>query len=205
MTNILLKSSKTRNLYSWILAAAVFSLGANSIAAQDLVNLDDERTKQLQELGVLLPNPEEIKRLSSEEFGKPLDQQDAEVLDEIARDANTYANLVSKITDEYDDYIRDNSRYDFVVEEVQKAPVVDVYLTADNEFKTIRNQAYLNLGKIALADGDQMKAFLLLNDAFRLSPFSCANGTEGCIRYEAEQLMKGQLGIEGQSYINWEK
>jgi hypothetical protein len=173
--------------------------------AQEINALDDERTKQLEELGVLLPNPDAIREAAREEFAKPLDQQSTENLENIARDANKYANLISKISDEYNDYIRENSRYDFVIKEVQRAPVVEKYLELDSEFKGIRNMAYLNLGKIALREEKEMKAFLLFNDAYRLSVFSCAEGKEDCVRYEAEQQMKKLLNIEGESYIHWQK
>lgn len=187
------------------LLGAVTVLSATAINSQELNALDDERSKQLQELGVLLPNPQVIRETAQQEFAKPLASQDVEVLEQLSKDANSYSNLVSKITDEYNDYIRENSRYDFVTEEVKKAPVVAEYLSLDSEFKTIRNRAYLNLGRIALSENQQMKAFLLFNDAYRLSVFSCGDGIEGCVRYEAEQYMKELLDIVGESYVDWQK
>lgn len=173
--------------------------------AEEIISLDDERTKQLQELGILLPDPVVIRETAAIEFSKPLLDQDAETLEDLAADANTYSNLVAKITDEYNGYLRDNSRYEFVTEKVKGAPVVSQLLDLDSEFKNIRNRAYLNLGRIALEDGQEMKAFLLFNDAFRLSVFSCADGVDDCLRYQAEQHMKSLLGVEGESYVHWRK
>lgn len=173
--------------------------------AQESVSLEDERTKQLQELGVLLPDPVAIRASAEAEFAKPIAGQDADRLEGIASDANAYSNLVSKITDEYNDYLRDNSRYDFVTEEVKKAPVVESLLGLDSEFKGIRNQAYLNLGVLAMNDGRKMEAFLFFNDAYRLSVFTCAEGADNCVRHQAEQHMKDLLGVEGESYVHWQK
>lgn len=173
--------------------------------AQESVSLEDERTKQLQELGVLLPDPVAIRDSAEAEFAKPISEQDANRLEEIASDANTYSNLVSKVTDEYNDYLRENSRYDFVTEEVRKAPIVENLLGLDSEFKGIRNQAYLNLGVLAMDDGREMEAFLFFNDAYRLSVFGCAEGVDNCVRYQAEQHMKNLLGVEGESYVHWKK
>lgn len=173
--------------------------------SQEPLTLEDEREKQLREMGVKLPNPESIRVTAESEFAKPISEQSADKLEEIAKTANTYANLVSKISEEYNDYIRENSRYDFVTEVVRAAPIVDSLLNADVTFKMIRDRAYVNLGRLALAEGKDMKAFLLFNDAYRLSSFSCSNGKEACIRYEAEQEMKKLLGIEGDSYVHWKK
>ena len=88
---------------------------------------------------------------------------------------------------------------------MEKASIVNILADKDSIFKTIRNQAYINLGRLALADGKDMKAFLLFNDAFRLSTFSCYEGKDNCLRYTAERYMKELLGIEGVSYEHWEK
>jgi hypothetical protein len=173
--------------------------------AQESLSLEDERTKQLQELGILLPDPVSIRAAAEAEFTKSVAEQDADLLEEIASDANAYSNLVSRITDEYNDYLRENSRYDFVTEEVRKAPIVESLLALDSEFKGIRNQAYLNLGIIAMDDGREMEAFLFFNDAYRLSVFSCSEGVDNCVRYQAEQYMKSLLGVEGDSYIYWQR
>lgn len=189
---------------TFLAMVAVFAM-VTTATSQELISLDDERTRQLQELGVLLPNPVAIRETAAIEFAKPLSDQDAEILEVLAKDANTYSNLVDKITDEYNDYLRDNSRYDFVIEEVRKASIVDNLLNLDSEFKGIRNRAYLNLGLIAFENGQEMKAFLLFNDAFRLSAFDCADGVDDCVRYQAEQQMKQLLGVEGDSYVYWQR
>lgn len=147
----------------------------------------------------------DVRAAAEAEFTKSVAEQDADLLEEIASDANAYSNLVSRITDEYNDYLRENSRYDFVTEEVRKAPIVESLLALDSEFKGIRNQAYLNLGIIAMDDGREMEAFLFFNDAYRLSVFSCSEGVDNCVRYQAEQYMKSLLGVEGDSYIYWQR
>ena len=176
-----------------------------TIGAQSINDLEVERTKQLQEMGVLLPNPQEIIASAQQEFSKDIQAQDASALKKIAEQANHYANLVDKIYGEYTDYLRDNSRYDFVTEEVRKATLLGVLEDKDTEFKTIRNQAYINLGRLAQEDGKDMEAFLFFNDAFRLSTFSCYQGQDKCLRYQAEQYMKKLLGVEGDSYVYWKK
>ena len=187
------------------LIASVTFLNPTFVGAEGLNSLEDERKKQLQELGVLLPEPDAIIADAEEEFAKPIQDQSKTRLEDISKRANSYANLISKIADEYDDYLRSNSRYDFVVEEVQNASVVEELMKADSVFKTIRNRAYLNLGRIALAEKEEMKAFLLFNDAFRLSAFSCGDGKDNCVRYEAEQYMKELLGVQGESYVHLKK
>jgi hypothetical protein len=188
-----------------VIACAMLVAFSSSIQAQDVISLDDERTRQLQELGVLLPDPVTIRAAASSEFGKPISEQDADTLEDIANDANLYSNLVKKITDEYNEYIRDNSRYDFVIEEVRKASIVGNLLELDAEFKGIRNQAYLNLGFISLENSEEMQALLYFSDAYRLSVFSCEDGVDTCIRYQAEQQMKVMLGVEGESYVHWQR
>ncbi|MFG6517832.1 hypothetical protein ACGYLX_10260 [Sulfitobacter sp. 1A13496] len=188
-----------------LLSSSAIAVFSSSSHAQESVSLGDERTKQLQQLGLLLPDPAAIRASAEFEFAKPAADQDAERLEDIANEANTYSNLVTKITDEYNDYLRDNSRYDFVIEEVKKAPIVASLLSLDSEFKGIRNQAYLNLGVLALNDGRKMEAFLLFNDAFRLSVFDCADGADSCLRHQAEQHMKELLGVDGESYVHWKK
>ena len=172
---------------------------------QSQSSIEDERAKQLKEMGVSIPNPENITKLAAETFSKPVLEQDFETLKSLAKDANTFANLVSKVSDEYDDYLRENSRYEFLTKEVKAAPVVKEYLEIDSKFKLIRNQAYMNLGRLALADGNQMQAFLFFKDAYRLSTFSCYEGKDNCMRYQAEQELKKMLGVSSDSYIHWKK
>ena len=177
----------------------------SALFAQSNSDIDDERQKQLEEIGILPPDPVSIRAAAASEFAKPIDKQSIESLEEIAGNANKYANLVAKLSGEYEDYIRTNSRYDFVIQEVRKASVVSSYSDLDTEFKRIRNTAYMHMGRIALADDKPMTAFFYFNDAYRLSVFSCSDGVENCTRYEAEQQMKSILGIEGQSYVHWQK
>ena len=186
-------------------AIALVGFFATMSNAEGINSLEEERTKQLKEMGVLLPNPDEIVAAANAEFSKDIDDQDADSLEEIAAQANHYANLVAKIGDEYSNYIMDNSRYDFVTEEVRKATLVDALTNKDSVFKNIRNKAYLNLGRLTLADGKEMEAYLFFNDAFRLSSFTCSDGKENCVRYEAEQYMKSLLDLEGESYVHWQK
>lgn len=135
-------------------------------------------------MGVLLPNPQEIIASAAQEFAKDIQAQDADILKKIAEQANHYANLVGKISDEYTDYIMDSSRYEFVAEEVRKAKLVGILAYKDSEFKTIRNQAYINLGRLAPNNGNDMETFLFYNDAFRLSLFPCYDGKDQCLRYQ---------------------
>lgn len=193
-----------QTLFVLVCTSAV-SLLSGSLHAQDSVSLEDERSEQLQDLGVSLPDPAAIRATAEAEFLRPVVDQNADQLEDIASDANAYSNLVSKITDQYDDYIRDNSRYDFVIEEVRKAPITASLRRLDREFKGIRNQAYLNLGVLAMNNGQMMEAFLFFNDAYRLSAFGCAEGLDNCIRHEAEQYMKDLLNVEGESYVYWKK
>lgn len=187
----------------------IFSLIGCSIIftgnAHSQTSIEDERAKQLKEMGVNIPNPENITKIAAEIFSKPVLEQDFDALETLAKDANTFANLVSKLREEYKDYIRQNSRYEFVTKEVEAAPALKEYVELDSKFKRIRNQAYLNLGKLALADGKQMKAFLFFKDAYRLSSFSCYDGKDDCMRYEAEQELKKMLGVTSESYVHWEK
>ncbi|MGI9346100.1 MAG: hypothetical protein ACR2PW_07550 [Gammaproteobacteria bacterium] len=171
--------------------------------AQSQTSIEDERAKQLKEVGVSIPDPDRISRVAAETFSKPVLKQDLAILKNLAKDANTFANLVSKLTDGYEDYLRQNSMFEFVTNKVKAAPVVKEYTELDSKFKKIRNQAYLNLGKLALADGKRMEAFLFFNDAYRLSNFSCHNGKDDCIRYEAEQELKKILGVSSESYIHY--
>ena len=173
--------------------------------AQSQNSIEDERAKQLKEMGVNIPNPENITKQAAEIFSKPVFEQDFKALENLAKDANTFSNLVSRLSDEYDDYLRQNSRYEFVTKEVKAAPARKEYAALDNKFKRMRNQAYLNLGKLSLADGKQMQAFLFFKDAYRLSPFTCHQGKDNCMRYQAEQELKKMLGVSSDSYVHWEK
>lgn len=194
-----------RLAYLFAIASIVASFWSVSGAAQDFSGIDGEREKQLQEMGVLLPDPESIRKIADEEFKKPIETQDVDVLKKLAKDANTFANLVGKLTNEYDDYYRANSRYDFVTSEITKSPALRAYQAADNRFKSIRNKAYFNLGLIYKNRGENMQAFLHFDDAFRLSVFDCDEGAADCLRYAAEKEMQALLGLEGEPYVYWKK
>ena len=63
----------------------------------------------------------------------------------------------ASILNEYQDYRRDNYRYDFVVKKL--APFHDAYVELSNRMKSYRNQAYFNLGRKAAERGDEIAAF----------------------------------------------
>lgn len=123
-----------------------------------------------------------------------------EQLKTIAEKTNKAANLVGYIQEEYADYYRENSRYDFVQKKV--APAHDAYVRLGNSLKEIRNKAYLELGKRIEETGDLGTAFFYYRDAYRLAEFD-DNSKEG-VRYRAEQEMKRLLGINDiESYVTW--
>ena len=152
---------KTSNFAFAILIVLCFQ---NEALAQN-AEMDEERAKQLESMGMTIPNIEQIRELANQEFDKPIEDQSVETLKELAKQSNVLANLVAKITNEYDDYIRSNSRYEFVTDKVKSAPAVSDYLSFDSEFKTIRNRAYFNLGLKTLNEGKKLEAFLYFNDA----------------------------------------
>lgn len=189
--------------YIIILVITVFLI--NSVNAQKVTSLEEQRELQLQSLGHKVPDPELISKLASEEFSKPEAEQSIEQLKEIADTSNLYSNLVNKIYEGYKDYRRDNYKYDFVQEAIDAAPIFEELMEINNKYKNIRNQALILIGKKYLAEGKRMEAFIYFDDAFRLSAFSCYDGKEECPRYIAEQHMKELLGIKGQSYTTWKK
>jgi hypothetical protein len=85
---------------------------------------------------------------------------------------------------------------------------MDQYARLGNEFKSIRNRAYMNLGEKAEAAGNLLEALYFYNDAFRLATFGCQTRTptDGtCERLESERRMQRILRIEGvQSYTSWQ-
>ena len=182
-----------------------FCLVPSFLSANENFKINEERIKQLEEMGVLIPDGEVVKNTAKTEFAKTIEEQSVDTLTELAKDANTLANLVGKLYDGYEGFNREMYNYEFVVKEVQKATVLVEYENLDSEFKTIRNRAYIYLGKKALEKKQEMKAFLFFSDAYRLSYFSCVEGKSQCVRYEAEQLMKELLGITGESYVHWKK
>lgn len=122
-------------------------------------------------------------------------------LKDAAKSSNAAANFIGNITDVYDDYKRENYKYDFVLEKVN--PSRDAYVAKSNALKVLRNQCYFRIGLELKGDGKNLEAFLYFKDAFRLSPM-VENGKEG-LRYKAEQEMKKLLGLqEIESFVTWQ-
>lgn len=167
------------------------------VAAQgDIERQRQEGIQQYREAGV--PNPATIRAAAETLFAKPVAEQSEEELRSLARAANAYANYVDMIHTQYNRYRVDNLRYQFVIASVE--PVQDLYARLGNEFKGIRNRAYLNLGEKAEAAGHPLEALYFYNDAFRLASFGCSsqNPSAGeCPRLEAERRMQRILRIEG--------
>lgn len=190
-----------------ILGIATVS-GYSANAAENGANkltIDDQREETLKELSrSAMPDIAGIKDTSKKVFSKPLDQQSSDELKSLASDANYAANLVGMIEKKYDDYLRENYRYDFIKDKAQ--PVRFAYTDVSNALKSIRNRAYLNLGEKAKNAGDMLKAFLYFRDAYRLSTFDCGPGKspESCIRWLAEQEMQKLLQLSHiKAYVSW--
>ena len=176
-------------------------------AAEDASSEDIEaaRTEMLKRWGVDgLVKPSDVEAKATTIFGRPLAEQTNDELRQLAEQANTAANFVGFILEEYQEYYRDNYRYDFVQEKV--APFHDAYVELSNQLKLYRNHAYFNLGKKAAGRGDEMTAFFLFRDAYRLSNFTEDQGDHKGIRYHAELEMKKLLGMKGiYSFIYWKR
>ena len=124
-----------------------------------------------------------------------------EQLKKVAEKSNKAANMIGYIEEEYADYIRENSRYDFITKKV--APAHTAYVFLANSLKDIRNKAYLELGKRLEKTGDLGAAFFYYRDAYRLSVFD--EGSEASTRYKAEQEMKRLLGVNDvESFVTWQ-
>jgi len=122
-------------------------------------------------------------------------------LKDAGKSTNAAANFIGNITDKYDDYKRENYKYDFVLEKV--APSRDAYVKVSNALKGLRNQCYFRIGLQLKSNGKNLEAFLYFKDAFRLSTM-VENGKEG-LRYKAEQEMKTLLGLqEIESFVTWQ-
>ena len=139
--------------------------------AQSTLDIDEQRAATLKKLESDVPDPEEIRRIAKETYSKPISAQDTNVLQSLAKQSNGYANMVNFIKDEYDDYRRENYRYDFVLKKLN--PSLEHYTRIVNEFLAIRNQAYFNLGIKDKEAGNNVSALLWFRDAFRLSSFDC--------------------------------
>ena len=172
-------------------------------AEADRSEIDLEREELLAKWGAEgLPQPRETDAEAEALLALPPDQQSAEELIRIADEANRAANFVGFIFEEYAAYYRDNYRYEFIQKKV--APFHDEYVELSNRLKRHRNQAFLNLGLKKKQDGEPMAAFFYFRDAFRLSPFTQAEGDHTGIRYLAEMEMKELLGIEDVgTFVYW--
>ena len=174
-------------------------------AAQDAQSKEDieaARAEMLKRWGVGLIKPSTVEA-KAHILSRPLAEQSDEELRELAKQANAAANFVDFIIEEYQEYYRDNYRYDFVQKAV--TPFHDAYVELSNRLKSYRDQAYFNLGKKAAARGDEITAFFLFRDAYRLSSFTKAEGDHKGMRYLAEIEMKKLLGIDHLgTFIYWE-
>lgn len=171
-----------------------------SPASEDIESARSELLKRWGMDG--LPKPREIEATAKTLLERPLGEQRDEDLTAIAKQANAAANFVGFILAEYEDYYRDNYRYDFVQKKV--APFHDAYVTLSNDLKWFRNKAYFNLGKKALERKEDFVAFFYFRDAYRLSSFTEDEGDHKGIRYQAEIEMKRLLGVSDiESFVYW--
>lgn len=185
------------NIQESLAALVVLCCLTFSVDAQDAPQEDIEATRMemLDRWGVDgLSKPADVDVLAEQVLNLPLADQSDDDLRKLAEQANTAANFVGFILDEYQEYYRDNYRYEFVQEKV--APFHDAYVELSNRLKGYRNQAYFNLGKKAAQRGDEVMAFLFFRDAFRLSSFAEVEGDHKGMRFRAELELKELLGIQ---------
>ena len=166
--------------------------------SQDSQDFDDQREKEVKKWSKSgLGDVNQVLENAIEILAK--DNPSINELKEVASQANAAANYIGYLQEEYADYYREESRYDFITEKV--APAHDAYVVKANALKNARNKCYLRIGKILKDQGKATEAFFYLRDAYRLSIFDTRD--EG-IRYQAEQEMKELLGLEEiESYITW--
>lgn len=196
---------KSINVPSFVLCVMVFLVVTSSASAQSTLDIDEQRAATLAKLESDVPDPDEIRGIAKETFSKPISDQDKDVLQSLAKQSNTYANMVNFIKDEYDDFRRENYRYDFVLKNLK--PSLGQYTQIVNEFLAIRNQAYFNLGTKAKKAGNNVPALLWFRDAFRLSSFDCGKNQarETCMRWKAEQEIQNLLGLSSiKAYVTWQ-
>ncbi len=72
-----------------------------------------------------LVKPDSVDNMAKELLNRPLTDQTDDELEHLAKQANAAANFVDFILEEYQDYYRDNYRYEFVQKKV--APYHDAY------------------------------------------------------------------------------
>ncbi len=133
------------NMFRMLLVATLL-FAASPAFTQSTLDIDEQRSATLEKLEAYIPDPNEIRKIAKETFAEPIADQDMDVLESLAKQANSYANMVGFIVDDYDDFRRENYRYDIVLRKLE--PVRDTYVRVSNEFKDIRNQAYFNLGRL---------------------------------------------------------
>ena len=196
---------KSINTLSVGFYVAVLLAISSLTSAQSTLDIDEQREATLEKLDADVPDPNEIRVLASRIFSEPTSDQDADVLKSLAKQSNSDANMVYFIKDEYEDYRRENYKYDFVLEKLD--PSLGHYTRIVNEFLDIRNQAYFNLGMKAKEAGENVPALLWFRDAFRLSSFDCGKNQvrETCMRWKAEQELQKLLGLSSiKAYVTWQ-
>ena len=190
---------------SFALCVIVSLIFTSFTSAQSTLDIDEQRAAMLEKLESDVPDPDGIRRIAKEVFSKPIPDQDMDVLQSLAKQSNSYANMVNFIKDEYDDFRRESYRYDFILEKL--SPSLGQYTRIVNEFLAIRNQAYFNLGLKAKEAGNNVSALVWFRDAFRLSSFDCGKNQarETCMRWKAEREIQGLLGLSSiKSYVSWQ-
>ena len=174
-------------------------------SAQSTFDIDEQRAATLKKMESVIPDPVRLREIAKETFSKPLSSQDVDVLKSLARQSNSYANMVGFIKEGYEDSFRRNHSYDFVIEKL--SPPLQSYRQVANEFLGIRNQAYFNLGMKDKAAGNNVEALIWFRDAFRLSSFECEDrqAPEKCMRWRAEQELQKLLGLSSiKAYVTWQ-
>ena len=191
-----------KNVISLLVIVATFvALPSYAAQKEDVEKLRIELVKKWGEDGLV--KPYDIRKKAKVLFSKPLEEQTISELKKVAKSSNTAANLVEFILEEYEDYYRDNYKYDFVQTKV--APFHDKYVELSNELKGYRNKAYFNLGKKLKAKGKSLAALFYFRDAYRLSSFTESEGDHKGMRYNAERELKALLGIDDiPSFIYWQ-
>ena len=158
--------------------------------------IEAARSEMLKRWGVDgLVKPNDVEVTAKTLLSRPLAEQPEDQLRELAKQANAAANLVGFIHEKYESFYRKYFKLAFVREKVD--PILTTYVVLINRLKSYRNQAYFNLGKKAADRGDEMTAFFMFRDAYRLSSFT--RGKEGDkkgMRSRAEIEMKKLLGLE---------
>ena len=120
-----------------MLLSSPFSLSAQDASSEDI---EAGRKLMLSRWGIDgLVQPNEVEVKAKAILGKPLAEQSENSLQEVAKQANSAANFVGFILEEYQDYHRENYRYEFVQKKV--TPFHDGYVAFSNRLKGYRNQA----------------------------------------------------------------